>query len=556
MAVGVKTYRSWGAPVKGVNKQLPDNATSDQEIVDVNNMFIEQGMIRTRPGYVTYCSTIAGAVRKIYHYESEKIDKKIIAFNASGRGYWLSANSAYPTAYPISYAGMASATSLSGTQGGAIGDGFVTVAEFLDLSASQYSLIRTHSTTEHSPGSAMDPVLYNLSTKGDFFPILLSTADFTGAVNDKVYGKVVKNYAAHCILFNTKEGGNLYPARVRWSDLARFGKDDWDPSNYNDLVDSKGAIVNAEMLYNTMIIYKEDAIIGMTHIGGASIFRFVTNIPDEGLLAPDLMVPVGNAHYFVGNQNIYHYQGGTNLKKIGRWTDENGQEHGIWNSFMFDLSDLSSDAHSPDRLRAQMVHFREMGLVAIFIPLHSPGNPNGNWSKKAYVWNTISENWMIWYVGTAAPGEGISSSGEFEHLTGPSDMVVYLPLLGNSTGDIFSMDDDYETDDGTIIDSSFVTRKIMSEGGPDYYSTYDLMTFEAIGGSLNDTVDVNYRAEGASPWITIKTVTLTGGSRLTKYKVYFIITAQRLQFQFRNATSGHRFKIGNYSIRELVKGTH
>jgi len=528
MAVGVKTTQFKSSPRGGLNLTVPADELPDEYCAEAVNVVMKQGLFGSRWGYDNLCSSLPASCRvtHIYHYESPSPGKTLEFFNQSAGRAW------YMSGVRVNSCGLSGITLASCNAPLSAGDTFVTTCEYLDLSAVQPSLVACWSTYEHNPGSRMAPLLYQTSAKGKFIPILTSANDFTGVANTKIYAKLVRNYANYLVILCTYEGGNNHYQRVRWSDLARFGKDDWDDSNYNDLVDTAGSIVNAGVLNNTLIIYKEDAIIGMTHIGGSAIFRFDLYLPDEGLMSPLLFCPVGNCHYFVSNQGIYQYYGGQNIVNIGK---------PIWDNFLSVLSDSGADSHKPYRNRAIMVHYRDERSIAIFVPSGST-----YWPKKAYVYNYDSKIWTIWNTE-----DEVTAFGEFEHDTGNG--VVYLPVTGTAGGAIYSWSPTDKNDDGVAISAYWVTKEFIGKGGPDNYTLWDQLVFEAEAASATDDVTIYYRVD-RSAWVEAATVTLTGGTTLTRYQANFVVAGRRAQFKFYSNTMDSRFRIGSYGIREMSGG--
>ncbi|GAF73783.1 unnamed protein product, partial [marine sediment metagenome] len=311
----------------------------------MQNMFYKDGQIRPRPGfesaaYITTAGTL-NYIKGIYNFETVLGNRKdLILVTNSGMTYIMSRLSTPQGTGTLEPAatGNVCAENIMKTLTNR-DDLFVTFAEFFDISGTQPQLVYTIAGTEHRPGSRMSPLMILKSGGGTVSAVITCASDFTGgSAGASFYGstaatfifsKIVRNNNAHLVIMNTAESTMNYPYRVRWTNRqGRMGDGDWGNARF-DLVDTAGAIVNSEMLGNSLIIYKEDAIYSMTYIGTTDVtFRFDMEIPDEGLMAPRLMVQVGNSHFFVGNQNIYRYYGGVNLEAIGG---------PIWSKFLEDL---------------------------------------------------------------------------------------------------------------------------------------------------------------------------------------------------------------------------
>lgn len=127
----------------------------------------------------------------------------------------------------------------------------------------------------------------------------------------------------HVLLISPREANSNNelvdnPARIRWNQIAKLESWEGAGSGFVDLFDRGGYNVFGAMLGKQWIQYQNNSIWSLTHVGGSKIFDPRVEIPDLGLLSPNLLFGKNNIHYFVGNDyNVYGYAGGSVKKVIG-----------------------------------------------------------------------------------------------------------------------------------------------------------------------------------------------------------------------------------------------
>ncbi len=129
--------------------------------------------------------------------------------------------------------------------------------------------------------------------------------------------RLVAVFTNHLLLMHTTEGGTTFPQRVRWTEP---GVDfDWNESvNVNDLYDNEDFIAATETLGTFQVIYKERSIYRMEFLGLADqTWQFTRTIDGEGALNQDAVINLGDEHLFMGNANIYKYDGNFSINPVG-----------------------------------------------------------------------------------------------------------------------------------------------------------------------------------------------------------------------------------------------
>lgn len=567
MARGIKSYRFFTAPIKGLNRSRPALLLAEDEAADIQNMIIDQGRLRTRPGYEYYCSAINPRFLQAYHYETydgatSSYGKVLALMNHSAGRLWRQSG-----AYSVNYQSTATWSGLpassyffllstNGTSACkssihlhnllSTTDGFLATTEILAYSDNNPRLVFAWGNVQDNPHPRVAPLCYIRSAHDMLRYMNLSTTDYqstwcplpTSATTARPapVAKIVRGYEGHLVLLNTFEQGKAYPWRVRWPHEGFLSPNHWPSEQYADLMDTPGAIVNAEILYNQLVVYKTDAIVGMIYLANANeTFRFDWYFKNEGLLAPGLLVNLGNSHIFVGTQNIYQFYGGNNIDRIGE---------PVWDQFLADLDDSETTGLGPVRNRAVMVHFRDLRSVAIFIPTTSQ-----KWPQKAYVYQYDQRVWTIWKTA-----HNVSGWGEFEQSIG--DEVVYLPITGDTAGKIYSWDGDATADLASAISQFFVTKAFVSPDGPGNRAYADMLDVDAIANSASDQLSIQHRVDGASAWTNTGTLTLSGAGQSKTYQQGFHQAYKRMQLRFVTSAAHSRPHIELFGIRENMGDQH
>ena len=141
----------------------------------------------------------------------------------------------------------------------------------------------------------------------------------------EIEGSSASTFRAQCIdlykgfLFvaNTEEDGTLYPYRVRWSQwqnprLWHNNDDGSGLSGYVDVDDTDGKIVAIKRLGDALYVYKERSIIAFTYTGGEdTVFSKEVITTKAGLISPEAIVELPHMHIFIGQDDVYMFDGNT-----------------------------------------------------------------------------------------------------------------------------------------------------------------------------------------------------------------------------------------------------
>ncbi|KKN72860.1 hypothetical protein LCGC14_0407150 [marine sediment metagenome] len=363
------------------------------------------------------------------------------------------------------------------------------------------------------------------------------TGNVTDLANATDYKcKVVRQFYNHLFLLNTTESGTAVPQRVRWSDVG--DPEDWTTGDAgsNDLVDTPGWIMGADLLGDHLVIYKEDSIILCDWIGGTSIYSFVTKVTGTGLYAQNTLVNVKDRHFFLGTDNVYTYDGSNVSSSIG----DNIRDE------LFS----TIDAQYKDRCFAfKLDQYHQYWLC---IPTSSA------YPDMAWVYNWKDKSWfkrplpataaVLWKEQTLTNWDSIDATWDSLSISWDDKNFseVYSALfLGTSDGYINKYDFASTNDDGSAIDGFFETPDYFkTEGQEERDRSVTPLWLRWLGLKFyakGDGVTLHYSTDEGTTWTSIGTTTLT--SSFAEYTVDLSTSADRLRFRFRNNTTSETFEI-------------
>lgn len=193
---------------------------------------------------------------------------------------------------------------------------------------------------------------------------------------------------------NTKEA-TYGDSPDRWWCSAYLNATDWVPSvatqcTTGRLVDSPGAITAVKPLGDTVVIYKDRSLYVGYYVGPPSVWqmRLVSNT--IGCTSQDAVVDIGNAHVFVGFDDIYLFDG-VRVTPIG---------NGMREWFFADLANGYRD-------RMRGMHDRFRALVYFFYPTAATQGPLDG----GIVYNYKSGKWSLAAKAIEAPIEYVTTGG-------------------------------------------------------------------------------------------------------------------------------------------------
>lgn len=147
------------------------------------------------------------------------------------------------------------------------------------------------------------------------------------------FWRIVRPFGDRVMVFNhTYANGVNNSSRFRWSApvLAGSRASDWNwnyqtsTAGQSEIPSAHGPILDAHALDNQMLVYSSNSIHRLTYIGGTFIFQVDPFVQDDGVLATNLVAPIGGiGHVVVGNKSIYLTDGRSKRNiaegRVERW---------------------------------------------------------------------------------------------------------------------------------------------------------------------------------------------------------------------------------------------
>lgn len=172
------------------------------------------------------------------------------------------------------------------------------------------------------------PILCNGSDVPQYWPTLAVASPLENLANwpSNLRAKLVRNFGEYLVALNLVDAGSVLSHAIRWSHPADPGTvpvswDVTDPAfdaGQRHLTDIQGGeIVEAQLLGNYLVIYKQRSTHLMRFIGGTEIMGFELLL-NQGLIAPrcTAVVDAGLKHFCVGEDDIYVHSATKNVEYV------------------------------------------------------------------------------------------------------------------------------------------------------------------------------------------------------------------------------------------------
>ena len=333
--------------------------------------------------------------------------------------------------------------------------------------------------------------------------------------------RLVAIFNNQLILMNTVESGTAFPQRVRWGEPGV--DDDFNEAvNQLDLYDSEDFIVATETLGTFQVIYKERSIYRMEFLGlSDQNWQFTRTIDGEGALNQDAVINLGDEHLFMGNANIYRYDGNFSLDPVG---------DNIFDKIFAQDGELNPEFTS----RVFAVYVEELDEGWWFYP-----SGNDEFPMNMLKLKVSTRAWSIRKFGIKLSGFGFfQAQGDITWQTAIGTWAAFVgPWLSKAvqtnapTLHILSQDQlrvyeyDYITtaDDGTAIDYNFITKDFYVPNRELRFDRYDFMM---KGASVLIEASFN---QGAS-WETLGTV--SPGNSFSRQRIWKQFIGRSVRFRF------------------------
>lgn len=351
------------------------------------------------------------------------------------------------------------------------------------------------------------------------------------------------------VLLNVTENGTRKPFRVRWSRLGL-------PENWKNTAAGDGQagaadigtvdwIVTAERLGNSLAIYKERSIWLMSYVGLPLIFDFRERISGLGIIGPRAIANLGDEHMFVGNDDIYFFNGDS-VEPVGE---------PIRKFFFNDTN--------PSYLDKTTIFVIEEDNEAVIAYCSTASS--GSYDK-ALVYNYLEKTWSLREIAATAFGyyrrstdlTWANDSGTWDAPDYPGtwdgrDFLGNAPinLLGDSSGYIHQMTGGSK--DGSAIALS-ATSKLHDFGKPDAFKrVWRLQLLLKKGGNYNLAVRIgtSHNVDDDVTWYGPYNFNL---SDTTDPYIDVDISARLFTFEFTLGGVNQDVGMAGYIVHYSVKG--
>ena len=123
---------------------------------------------------------------------------------------------------------------------------------------------------------------------------------------------ICETVAGFVMLFDTNDGANQHPDG--WWCSGLYNHTTWTPSVTTQaangrLFDTPGRITAARRLGSSIVVYKNKSLYLGQYIGAPVIWQWVQVSDDTGAYCNEAVVSTGGAHYFLGDNGIFVYDG-------------------------------------------------------------------------------------------------------------------------------------------------------------------------------------------------------------------------------------------------------
>jgi hypothetical protein len=197
--------------------------------------------------------------------------------------------------------------------------------------------------------------------------------------------------------------GSAVPDGVYWS--AQYNPDDWTADvatqcGYIRLLDTPGPITALRTLSEQVVAYKERSMyLGVYQAQGPYFWVYRLLSPDIGAVSQEAVVDVGYAHFFVGYNDIWIFDGSV-PRSIGPGIRE-------WFFREVDRANIS---------KVHGLYDRDRALVYWWYPV--PGG--GGALTKYIVYNVMTQKWGAGTLTVECTGEALTPSATWDTWAGTS----------------------------------------------------------------------------------------------------------------------------------------
>ena len=331
-------------------------------------------------------------------------------------------------------------------------------------------------------------------------------------------------YNSALFLFATTEGGTYHPTRVRRSEIGDPTTWAGGTAGFDDLLDTSGAIIGADVLGPYLVVYKTRTIYRGEYVNvGGLYYQFNPMLhgdTGEGLLATDAIVNIGSSHIFLGNSNVYRYIGDFSIEPLG-------------DDIFTLLFSNNADVNTSKLALSFGVHVEGLREVWFFYPSGGATWPdsmlrynlkNGAWTRRNFTAPMTSAgvySQQANFAWSGLVGSWASQVWQWNSRVSTSGSPIIL-LCPTTTNIVVQYNFITTTDNGTTVSAVLETRDFLWSGG-------DIRTDRIEMYCQGLSILIQYSTDQGSTWRTWNTVS---NSTLVRSSSHKQVVCDGIRFRF------------------------
>ena len=542
------------APRAGLNLGLPADLISDLELAAAENVFFQDGFVKTRYGYSDFGTNLplSGSLIQLDQFVDFSENTWLFCLTDKNIYKWDSTNSEWdffagPYDSETAYGEGLYGEDLYGGQGsgyygsGVYGEGvYGQSVQFNGEDSDFWSFDYIRDTTESEPWwvatNNSDPVIVFKGGSNTTWEELVQTA---GGVIFRA--KFLVEFKSHLIFLDTTEGGYRNPQRVRWSNTAEPDNIDSGNASYNDLPGTDWISGAAKFRGDLLGIVKEDSLWLCWSTGDSDIFNFSRKVSGIGSKSPRTIKVINGNIVFLGRDDVYIFDGITA-------TPLGATSGGVQSSKV--RRELVEQLNYAEVGRAFSLVREQEKEYWIFIPT------SGTYPDTAFIYNYEIGSWSKYTFNNNITGYGhykLDSSVSYDSLVGDYDSQGWRfgdrslgagspnLLLGDDSGNVYQYSSLVTEEDGTTLNKQFDTKDF------NFTQIGSAMRINRMDVSYTGSgMDVYYSTDKGSNWNLIKS--LSASSSLSRTQLSFRTTCDWIRFRFKSNETGGNFQFNRANI--------
>lgn len=395
-----------------------------------------------------------------------------------------------------------------------------------------------------------------------------STGTVMGGVESGSYGAFcVVSFKDHLNLYHTIEAGSENYKRVRWSKvgLLSYASADWSAgtANFLDIQDMEGNIQTALKLGNGAVaIYGENSIHLQEWVGGSTVYQFTKMVSNLGTISRRGVVANDNVHYIVTLDNVYEYNGGTNVTPIGdaiksEWISNLNQNAAgtVFVQYVKDDDELRVYIPTQTSTRPDTCYICK--VKEGYAWYKSPRNYRcaGEYSRPAnltigdLVGNIGAQNWTFGDLRNLSGARMYILGDDTGHVVKMDKTVYSISIAGTSAAQTFTWD---SKDISSVNDVDPLVRdRLNLTAYMDNDTRWQRLKIELKG---QGTCDVSYSIDGGNTFITCDESPITLTDNWYLYTLDMDICSRSLMFRIANNNTNEVVHM-RYGKVEFIPGS-